>query len=157
MSAPEGNQFWKLRTKHGRDKLFSDPETLWEEACKYFTHTDARKWVKKDWVGKDANEVDRESETPYTKSGLCVFLDISEWRLLNDLKKVSQDFSQVVSRIEQIIYTQKIEGAAVGAFNANIVARELGLKDATDHTTDGKPLPASGAISVTVHTPKTDE
>lgn len=27
----------------------------------------------------------------------------------------------------------------------------------TDHTTDGKPLPAAGAISVTVHTPKTDE
>lgn len=155
MPAPLNNQFWKLRTTHGRDRLFSDPELLWTEACKYFEHTNQRKWIKQDWVGKDGTYVERESETPYTKSGLCVFLDVSEWRILSDLKKVSEDFSRVVSRIEQIIYTQKIEGAAVGAFNANIVARELGLKDSTDHTTDGKPLPSSSPISITVH--KTDE
>lgn len=28
MGAPKGNQFWKLRSKHGRDKLFSSPEIL---------------------------------------------------------------------------------------------------------------------------------
>lgn len=140
MGAPKGNQFWKLRTSHGREKIFSNPELLWQEACKYFEYTDERKWLKKDWVGKDAEEVTRESETPYTKSGLCVFLDISEWRLLNDLKKSSEDFSQVVSRIEQIIYTQKIEGASVGAFNSSIVARELGLTDKQDITSGDKPI-----------------
>lgn len=31
-----GNQFWKLRSKHGRDTLFSTPEKLWEAACEYF-------------------------------------------------------------------------------------------------------------------------
>lgn len=155
MSAPINNEFWKLRTKHGRDRLFSDPELLWQEACEYFDHTNKRKWIKQDWVGKDGMYVERELETPYTKSGLCVFLDVSEWRILADLKKVSEDFSHVISRIEQIIYTQKIEGAAVGAFNANIVARELGLKDSTDHTTDGKPLSTSAPLSITIH--KTDE
>ena len=64
----ENNQFWKQRTKHGRDKIFTDPQILWEAACEYFEATDSRKWVKKDWVGKDAMEVERETETPYTKS-----------------------------------------------------------------------------------------
>ena len=29
MAAPKGNQFWMLRSKHGRDKLFATPEALW--------------------------------------------------------------------------------------------------------------------------------
>lgn len=132
MAATKGNQWWRLRSKHGRDKIFTDPQLLWESAMEYFEATDKRKWIKKDWVGKDAFEVIRETETPYTKSGLCLFLDISEWRLLETLKGESEDFSQIITHIEKIIYTQKIEGAAVGAFNASIVSRELGLKDQSE-------------------------
>lgn len=132
MGAPEGNQFWKLRSKHGRDKIFSSPEILWEECCKYFEATDSRKWTKKDWVGKDAFEVTRETETPYSKSGLCLFLDC-DWRTIEALKDDSnKDFMHIITRIEQIIYTQKLEGASVGAFNPSIVARELGLTEKQD-------------------------
>lgn len=137
MGAPAGNQFWKLRSKHGRDKLFTDPNILWESACEYFEVTDQRKWKKKDWVGKDAIEVERENETPYTKSGLALYLDC-DWRTIEDLKNsTNQGFLPIVIRIEQVIYTQKIEGASVGAFNPSIVSRELGLKDSTDVTTNG--------------------
>ncbi|MFC0183379.1 terminase small subunit [Pseudarcicella hirudinis] len=38
-------------------------------------------------------------------------------------------FLEVITRIEEIVYVQKFEGAAVGAFNANIIARDLGLAD----------------------------
>lgn len=136
----QGNQFWRQRSKHGRDKLFADPQLLLEQAMEYFALTDKRKWKKKDWVGKEAIEVERECETPYTKSGLALFLDC-DWRTLNDLKKdKNTDFLRVITRIEDIIYTQKIEGASVGAFNANIVARELGLADKQDLTSKGKEL-----------------
>lgn len=135
MAATKGNQWWKLRTKHGRDKLFADPQLLWAEAVRYFEATDERKWVKKDWVGKDGDEVERETETPYTKSGLCLFLDC-DWRTIEALKKDdNKDFLHIVTRIEQVIYTQKLEGAAVGAFNASIIARDLGLAEKTDATT----------------------
>lgn len=140
MSAPKLNQFWKLRSKHGRDLIFSTPEILWEAAVEYFEATDARKWIKKDWVGKDANEVMRETETPYTISGLCLYLDVSrEW--WNKFKNENrEDFLQVLTRIENIIYTQKFEGASVGAFNPSIIARDLGLKEQTDITSNGKDL-----------------
>ena len=134
MAAPVGNQFWKNRTKHGREKIFTDPNVLWQAACEYFEDTDNRKWTKKDWVGKDAMEVDRKFDTPYSKSGLCLYLDC-DWRTIEALKEdENKDFLHIISRIEKVIYTQKIEGASVGAFNANIVARELGLADKQDVT-----------------------
>ncbi len=137
----EGNQWWKLRAKHGRDKLFASPELLWEAAEGYFTHTDSRKWVKKDWVGKDADEVLRENETPYTLAGMCLYFNCSRhwWNEFKDAKHT--DFLEVITRIENIMFAQKFEGAAVGAFKENLIARELGLKDASDvNITTEQPL-----------------
>lgn len=140
MAFQTGNEFWKLRSKHGRDKLFASPELLWKAATEYFQATDKRKWVKKDWVGKDAYEVERETETPYTLSGLCLYLGCHR-AYFHDFKKTcSDDFSDVITRIEDIIYTQKFEGATVGVFNANIIARDLGLVDKSDVTTKGEKI-----------------
>lgn len=144
MAATEGNQWWRLRATHGRDLIFSSPELLWSACCEYFEVTDERKWKKKDWVGKDADEVMRETDTPYTKSGLYVFLDID--RKTWDLYAGREDFIPVVTRVEQIIWTQKFEGASVGAYNANIIARELGLRDGSDITSGGDKLP--GAVQL---------
>jgi hypothetical protein len=38
--APKGNEFWKLRSKHGRDKLFATPELFWQAALEYFQWND---------------------------------------------------------------------------------------------------------------------
>jgi len=64
MAATKGNQWWKLRAKHGRDKIFKTPALLWEACVEYFEATDKRKWIQKDWVGKDAYQVERETDTP---------------------------------------------------------------------------------------------
>ena len=36
MAATKGNQFWKARVKHGRDKTFKTPELMLEAAFDYF-------------------------------------------------------------------------------------------------------------------------
>jgi hypothetical protein len=136
MAAPKGNKFWQQRSKHGRDKLFASPELLWKAAKEYFTLTDNRKWVKKDWVGKDAYEVLRETETPYTLTGLCLYLNCNRGYFGDFKKTCNEDFSLVISRVEDIMYTQKFEGASVGAFNANIISRELGLVDKSEVKTE---------------------
>jgi hypothetical protein len=122
-----GNQFWKNRTKHGRDKLFAEPQILWEAATEYFQWCDENPWKEQDWVGKDGDEVVKNRVRPYTLSGLCVYLDCGE-QTLRDYRN-RPDYSEVYTRIEQIIRTQKFEGAAAGFFNANIIARDLGLSD----------------------------
>lgn len=136
MKSEEKNEWW--RPKVGRPRIYQSPEELWEDCIGYFEETDKRKWVRKDWVGKDAVEVERETETPYTLTGLFVFLDIN--RKTWDLYREREEFIPVVTRVEQICTTQKVEGALVGAFNQNIVARLEGLKEQTDLTTNGKEI-----------------
>ena len=49
---------------------------------------------------------------------------------------------RVTKKVEQIIYNQKFAGATAGLMNPNIIARDLGLSDKTDHTSsDGSMSP----------------
>lgn len=136
MAAPEGNQFWKLRSKHGRDKLFESPDLLLEAAQEYFQWCDENPWIKNDAVkGGDMAGVLIKIPTarPYTLSGLCVYIGANEsyWRNFKKDNKI-EGFSAVITHVEEVIRTQKFEGAAVGAFNANIIARDLGLSEKTE-------------------------
>lgn len=128
MGAPTGNEFWKLRSKHGRDKIFENPEHLWEAACEYFQWCEQHPLIEIDFRGKDANEVELPKMRAFTWDGLELFIDIHS---LRDYKtnETHKDFSQVITRIEKIIYNQKFTGAAAGFLNPNIIARDLGLAD----------------------------
>ena len=129
MAAPMGNNFWKLRTKHGRDRLFSSPEVLWEACCEYFEEI-SNNPLEEDAVnfyqGIATHEPVKKMRA-MTLWGLYNFLGIVEstWKEYGKLK----DFSRIIESVEQIIKQQKFEGAASGFFNANIIARDLGLID----------------------------
>lgn len=137
MGAPKGNQFWKLRSKHGRDRLFATADLLLQAAFEYFEWCENNPWTKTETtIGKNRNDIKTTPvERPFTLTGLCLYLGCNT-KYFSDfkqaLKENDKDFSEVVTRIEQIIYTQKFEGAAVGAFNPNIIARDLGLADKQD-------------------------
>jgi hypothetical protein len=68
-----------------------------------------------------------------TIEGLCIFLDIGR-QTFQDYEG-RKDFSLVTEAIKNIIRTQKLEGASAGLLNANIIARDLGLRDSQDITT----------------------
>ena len=63
-----------------------------------------------------------------TIGGLCLFLDIS-FETWSDWRKNRPDLSDVITRAEQIIRTQKFEGASAGLLVPQIIARDLGLAD----------------------------
>lgn len=132
MGAPIGNQFWKLRSKHGRDKIFETPDMLWEAACEYFEACDENQLMEIDFRGKDATEVSLPKMRAYTWAGLEVFCDITDEGLRSYKSKPEyKDFYGVITRIEKIMYNQKFTGAAAGFLNPNIIARDLGLKEST--------------------------
>lgn len=142
--APAGNQFWQLRSKHGRDKLYKTPELMWEAACEYFQWAKDNPWVKNEAVksGDSAGMIIQvPTERPITLHGLCLYLGCSTsyFRAFKlSLKEKDKDFLTILTRIEETIYAHKFEGAAVGAFNASIIARDLGLTEAIDVTTAGE-------------------
>lgn len=129
--APKGNEFWRLRSKHGRDKIFKSPELLWGAACEYFQSVEKNPIKVQDNKGtKNVNEV--ELIRPFTIRGLCIYLDIDRSTYID--YRNNKDFSLIMHKIDDIIYNQKFEGAAIGIFNANIIARDLGLKEQSEVT-----------------------
>lgn len=137
MPAPAGNQFWKARAKHGRDKIFSSPQDLWVACVEYF------EWVESNplWEAKVTQyqgvpvDMTLPKMRAMTISGLCLFLDICEDTWANYRK--NEDFFGVISKAEKVIYNQKLSGAAADLLNANIIARELGLKDQVSKEVSG--------------------
>lgn len=141
MAAPKGNQFWKRRSKHGKDKLFAAPELLWEAACEYFDWCDNNPYLKHEVIkgGQYVGQiVDIPTQRPYSLSGLLLYIGANEayWRQFKAANH--KDYSTVISDIENVIETQQFEGAIVGVFNANIVSRKLGLIDKADITSGGE-------------------
>lgn len=140
MGAPQGNQFWKLRSKHGVDKLFASPKLLWEEACKYFEWCEENPFIEtKPMVvsmgAKEGSSIEM-AEIPlkraFTMNGLCLYLGCSSGyfrAFKSTCSDKNKDFLSVIEEIETTIYEQKFTGAASGFFNANIIARDLGLAD----------------------------
>ncbi|MDE1492360.1 DNA-packaging protein [Xenorhabdus bovienii] len=129
MAAPKGNRFWEARSSHGRKPIFESPEQLWKACTEYF------EWVEENPLYEmkafSFQGVVTQEALPkmraMTLTGLCLFLDISEdtWRLY----RAREDFIEVTTRAEKIIYDQKFSGAAADLLNANIIARDLGLKE----------------------------
>lgn len=176
-AAPIGNQFWKLRSKHGRDKLFVTPQLLWEAACDYFEWCDANPFyeVEQAKSGAKAHVDDKGNVTfppnlvelpkmrPYTLHGLCIYLDCNT-KYFNEFAdglkgkddQLSKDFSEIVTRIREVIYNQKFSGAASGFLNPNIIARDLGLSDKQETRKvdkDGNDVPDIPPLNITVTTP----
>jgi len=57
-----------------------------------------------------------------------------------NLENNFQDYVTIVTRIKEEIRNDQIEGAIVGQYNNNIVARLNGLKENSDVTTNGKEI-----------------
>lgn len=142
MAAPVGNQFWKLRSKHGQDKLFGSPKLLWEAACEYFEWCDQNPLIEIDYKGNKVTPVEIPKLRVYTLHGLCLYLDVNT-AYFRQFKQRNQnkDFATIISKIEETIYNQKFTGAAAGFLNPNIIARDLGLADKQDVKHEGIPEP----------------
>jgi hypothetical protein len=136
MPAPKGNQFWKARAKHGRDRIIASAELLKEACEEYF------QWVEDNplqeaklttFEGKSKVE-ELPKLRAMTIGGLCIFLGIcqetwAKWRVCGD-----KDFVGVTKWADEIIREQKFTGASAGLLNANIIARDLGLSERQEVT-----------------------
>jgi hypothetical protein len=82
---------------------------------------------------------------------LCLHINVAH-RTWNEWKQEGgdhfrSDLSPVITRAEAIIYKQKFEGASADLLNANIIARDLGLKEKVENdlkSSDGTMSPKAG-------------
>ena len=141
MAAPKKNQYWKLRkdmTKTGRKLTV---EEVCDKAQEYIDYCVNTPIYEVDFKGKDAKKVRVPKMRAMSLQGLCSCLGIvvSTWYEWKSQKK----YSEIMAHIEQIMYAYKFEGAAAGQLNPSIIARDLGLKERTDLTSDDEKLEAT--------------
>jgi hypothetical protein len=144
IEAPD--KFWEARAKNGRPKIFSTPTDLWDACVEYFEYNSKRSVNKVDFRGGFATRVVIPTPTPMTIEGLCLFLGVNTkylWDFKDGLKKDDihfEGFSEIITRVEGIIFQQQYEGASAGMYNANIIARKLGLTDKKEIKVSEQPL-----------------
>lgn len=138
-----GNEFWKARSSHGRKPLFNSPDELQDGINQYFQwcadyplyRTEAKV------VDKKIVLIDIPLPRATTAQGIWTFLDISHESWYEYGRK--EGYSEVIRATMEKMFNHKLNGAAAGLFNANIIARDLGLSEKVANThsdPDGKPL-----------------
>lgn len=112
----------------GRPPSFS-PATLLKVAYDYF------EWAEQNPIGTHKISVSNGEEInsyqmtprPLLITEFCLYAGINEDTWYTYCHKV--DYSETCKLIKNAIYNQKLQGAAVGLFKENIIARHLGLTD----------------------------
>ena len=134
MAAPEGNRFWQARSTHGRKPIFESPEQFWEACTEYFEWVEDNPLQSSELVKfqGQATLATIPKMRAMTIEGLCIFLDIETKTFYNYEQR--EDFLQIVTRVREVIRTQKFAGAAAELLNPNIIARDLGLADKQEQT-----------------------
>lgn len=130
MAAPKGNQFWKIRSRSGPKTIFKTPEKLWTESTNYFEWCEEHPLMAAEVVKFQgaATLTEVPKLRAMTITGLCIYLGITS-KTWYEYKKNRQDLSDIITQVEDIIRTQKFEGASAELLNPNIIARDLGLAD----------------------------
>lgn len=120
---------FEAHSSHGRNPKFESPKALWSACCEYFEWVEANPLyeVKAFAFQGVITQESLPKLRAMTISGLCIFLDITRqtWGTFRAI----EGFSDITTRAEEIIYDQKFSGAAADLLNANIIARDLGLKE----------------------------
>lgn len=129
-----GNKHWMFRLKHGAPRSFESPEEMLETFNDYF------KWiaenplkeavlqkVKSPGGGEKVKIFSLPKIRIMTVQGFCAFAGCSSQTFYVYEKMAG--FSDIIATAKEIMYSQKIEGAAAGLLNPSIIARELGLVD----------------------------
>lgn len=126
--------FWKARSSTGAKKIFDSPEILWKSACEYFQWCEDNP-LREEKVFHTAGIITRANVAKMramTETGMCIFLGISSQTFRDYSQNKDERYKsyiEVTRKIKEIIYNQKFSGAAAEMLNANIIARDLGLRD----------------------------
>jgi len=144
MGAPKYNEYWKKRTKSGRDKIFSSGDEIIDKFQDYIEYCDNNPIGVNEMIkaGQRAGEIIKVPR-PLIPSfkGFAIFCGVDEHTLYTYLKSDShKDFNQPLTYIKDILSANLLENGVTGEANSMLVARLLKLTDRTDITSDNKAI-----------------
>lgn len=143
--APKGNQYWKLAHNFRKPKKYQ-PQELLDKAVEYAKWCEANP-LKEEKVFGTGVRMTVNKMRAMTIQGFCLFANMTmpTWQ---DYEK-QEAYSSIIAHVKAIFFSQKLEGAAADLLNPNIIARELGLSEKTDHS-----VKTTGPIEINYIVPK---
>ena len=147
-AAPKGNQYWRNRRVFGREFKFT-PEKLWDAACAYFDWVEENPLYDHELVKFQGTAT--LSKIPkmraMTLNGMCLYINIS--KRTYEQYRHRENYADVCEAIDEVIKTQKFEGAAAEMLNPNLISKDLGLADKTELSgPGGGPIEQSGTVEI---------
>lgn len=116
-------------------RIFKTPDDLLDAWCKYKDWTqkeEAKKWLKVQYVGKDAKKVTDKVTIPLSLESFKVWCRVrKEYGCVEQYFKnqdsLYENFIPVCSHIREEIRSQHIIGGMLGAYNPSITQRLHGI------------------------------
>lgn len=140
-----------------KHKYIETPEKIGEYFQAYYKHIKTNPRLKREYVGKDGDAVDKPIERPLTIEGFFNFCHREYGVTLEHYWYNSEgsydEYRTIITRVKNLIREDQLEGGLLGEYNANLTARINGLTEKTDVTTNGNNI---NSIEVTI-VPPTDE
>jgi hypothetical protein len=158
-----GNEYWKLRNRSGREKIFATPEALLNIVNSYFDWVDSHPFERAEQkkgntiIPKNTELTDDQwravanpiinipSARPYEFGELCVFMGVNS-KYFNDFEDglkgkedpLSLEFSDIVTYVQEKIRSSIIMGGMLGTINPMLASRYTGLKEKQDISVEGE-------------------
>lgn len=125
--------FWKKAQPGGiTPKVYETPEALWQAACEAFdwlTNHPLKEEQLFHYKGAIKSSYARKMR-PFTWQAVALLMGLHFKGLKGYWER--PEFVETMEFIEDVIRTQKFEGAASGFLNASLIARDLGLADKSE-------------------------
>jgi len=129
----------------GNKKYIESPDKLKELFEEYVKHEAMSPMFKVEYVGKEGERVNTPLQVPITFEGFECYL--ADRGIIQDLGDYASnkdnnysEFSTIITHIRRHCFVQNFKGASVGLFNANIIAKKLGLIEKSQTTIIEQPL-----------------
>lgn len=125
MAAPKGNEYYLLATNFVKPRKYH-PAALFKKFVDYLQWNAAHP-LKEQKILAGGKQKTVNKLRAMTIVGFCNYAGIERQTYENYEKQ--EDYFGICRRIRDIIYQQKLEGAAADLLNPSIIAREIGLAD----------------------------
>lgn len=127
MPAPVGNKYAANARFSGHPRVWASPDDLWQDACDYYQWAKDNPLYEEKLFCSNGEILRTRVAKPriLTIEGFLIYLGRSA-DLFWEYRKY-EEYADVISRIERLIYAENIEKAAAGFYNSTIVTRKLGL------------------------------
>lgn len=147
----------------GIHKKIESPEKLLEYFREYKEHEEKNRLHKIEYVGREGMRVETPLHYPLSMEGFKSWLfmngiisDLSDY--VKNKGERYDNFAPIVTHIKEFIFAHNFKGASVQLLNPNLIARQLGIKEQADVTSDNEKIQSlNKEITVNVVLPKDED